>query len=81
MPGYSNPNVDFYDGMFTWFSYKKPHIRLHVPPSVIKENKKELAGYATTKAIVSFPLGKPLPVALIKKLVKTSLKTMKTQQV
>jgi uncharacterized protein YdhG (YjbR/CyaY superfamily) len=51
MPGYSNPGVDYYDGMFAWFSFKKPHVRLHVPPSVIRE---ELAGYATTKAIVTF---------------------------
>ena len=62
MPGYSNPKVDYYDGMFAWFSFKKPHIRLHVPPSVIQEHRKELAGYATTKAIVSFPMGKPVPM-------------------
>lgn len=77
MPGYSNPEVDFYDGMFTWFSFKKPHIRLHVPPSVIQAHRKELAGYATTKAIVSFPSDKPLPITLVKKLVRASLKAMK----
>jgi uncharacterized protein YdhG (YjbR/CyaY superfamily) len=76
-PGYSNPKVDYYDGMFAWFSFKKPHIRLHVPPSVIQEHKKELAAYATTKAIISFPMGKPAPVTLVKKLVKASLKAMK----
>jgi uncharacterized protein YdhG (YjbR/CyaY superfamily) len=76
-PGYSNPKVDYYDGMFAWFSFKKPHIRLHVPPSVIREHKKELAAYATTKAIISFPMGKPAPVTLVKKLVKASLKAMK----
>src|ERR1700690_2794126 len=58
MPGYSYPGLDYYDGMFTWFSFKKPHIRLHVPPSVIQEYRNELAGYATTKAIVRFPKGK-----------------------
>ena len=77
MPGYSYPGVDYYDGMFTWFSFKKPHIRLHVPPSVIQEHRKELAGYATTKAIVSFPPGKPVPMTLVKKLVKASLKAMR----
>jgi uncharacterized protein YdhG (YjbR/CyaY superfamily) len=76
-PGYSNPKVDHYDGMFAWFSFKKPHIRLHVPPSVIQEHQKELAAYATTKAIISFPVGKPAPVTLVKKLVKASLKAMK----
>ena len=79
MPGYSNPGVDYYDGMFAWFSFKKPHIRLHVPPSVIQEHRKELADYATTKAIVSFPMGKPVPVTLVKKLVKASIKVMKAK--
>lgn len=76
-PGYSDPGINYYDGMFVWFSFKKPHIRLHVPPSVIQEHRKELAGYATTKAIVRFPKGKPLPMTLVKKLVRASLKAMK----
>jgi uncharacterized protein YdhG (YjbR/CyaY superfamily) len=77
MPGYSHPALDYYDGMFAWFSFKKPHVRLHVPPSVIQAHRKELAGYATTKAIISFPIGEPAPAALVKKLVKASLKAMK----
>jgi uncharacterized protein YdhG (YjbR/CyaY superfamily) len=79
MPGYSNPKINYYDGMFTWFSFKKPHIRLHVPPAVIEAYRKELAGYATTKAIVSFPMGQPVPLTLVKKLVKASLKAMKAK--
>jgi uncharacterized protein YdhG (YjbR/CyaY superfamily) len=76
MPGYSYPGFD-YDGMFVWFSFKKPHIRLHVRPPVIQKHKKELADYATTKAIVSFPTGKAVPTTLVKKLVKASVKVMK----
>ena len=81
MPGYSCPGIDYYDGMFAWFSFKKPHIRLHVPPSVIQKHKKELAVYATTKAIISFPLGKPVPMTLVKKLVKASVKVMNDKRV
>lgn len=81
MPGYSYPGLAHYDGMFTWFSFKKPHIRLHVPPPVIQEHRKELAGFATTKAIVNFPMGKPVPITLVKKLVKASLKAMKNKSV
>lgn len=81
MPGYSNPGIDYYDGMFAWFSFKKPHIRLHVPPSVIQAHRENLAGYATTKAIVSFPIVKPVPITLVKKLVKASLKAMKDKQI
>ena len=75
-PGYSYPGFD-YDGMFAWFSLKKPHIRLHVRPPIIRKHRKELAGYPTTKAIVSFPMGEPIPMALVKKLVRGSLKAMK----
>jgi uncharacterized protein YdhG (YjbR/CyaY superfamily) len=77
MPGYSYPGIDYYDGMFAWFSFKKPHVRLHVPPSVIQGHRKELARFATTKAIVSFPAGKPVPLTLVKKLVRASLRVMK----
>jgi uncharacterized protein YdhG (YjbR/CyaY superfamily) len=81
MPGYSYPGIDYYDGMFVWFSFKKPHVRLHVPPSVLHAHRKELAGYATTKAIVGFPMGEPIPITLVKKLVKGSLKAMKDARI
>src|SRR5271168_2280662 len=76
MPGYSYPGFD-YDGMFAWFSFKKQHVRLHVRPPVMQEYRKELADYPVTKAIVSFPTGRPIPTTLVKKLVKESLKAMK----
>lgn len=76
MPGYSYPGYD-YDGMFAWFSFKNSHIRLHIRPPVIQEHRKELADYAVTKAIVSFPMGGTIPVTLVKKLVKASIKAMK----
>jgi uncharacterized protein YdhG (YjbR/CyaY superfamily) len=76
MPGYSYPGFD-YDGMFAWFSFKAPYVRLHVRPPVIQGHRKELAGYSTTKAIVSFPMGSPIPMTLVKKLVKASVKVMK----
>jgi len=76
MPGYSYDGYD-YDGMFIWFSFKVPCIRLHLRPPVIQEHKKELAGCTTTKAIVSFPSGHEISMALVKKLVKASLKVMK----
>lgn len=79
-PGYSYPGFD-YDGMFAWFSFKKPHIRLHVRPPVIQEHRKELEDFATTKAIVSFPMGKSIPMTLVKRLVKASVKAMKDKRI
>jgi uncharacterized protein YdhG (YjbR/CyaY superfamily) len=80
MPGYSYEGYD-YNGMFVWFSYKKPYVRLHVRPPVIQEHKKELLDYSTTAAIVSFPVDKSISMALVKKLVKASLKIMKEKNV
>jgi len=79
MPGYSYPGFD-YDGMFVWFSFKRPYIRLHVRPPVIQEHSKELSGYLTTKAIVSFPMDTRIPLTLVKRLVKASLKTMRDKK-
>jgi uncharacterized protein YdhG (YjbR/CyaY superfamily) len=75
MPGYSYEGYD-YNGMFAWFSFKSPFVRLHVRPQALVKNKKELVSYAKTKAIVSFPADKQMPKVLIKKLVKASLKDM-----
>jgi uncharacterized protein YdhG (YjbR/CyaY superfamily) len=76
MPGYSYEGYD-YDGMFVWFSFKKPYVRLHLRPPVIQDHKSELAGCPTTKAIVSFPADSAISMPLVKKLVKASLKVMK----
>ncbi len=78
IPGYSYEGYD-YDGMFAWFSYKKPNVRLHVRPPVIEENKRKLTDCVTTKAIVAFPENKEIPITLVKKLVKASIKVMKNK--
>ena len=80
IPGYYFKGYD-YNGMFAWFSYKKPNVRLHVRPPVLQDYRNELASYGTTTAIVSFPLHKEIPVALVKKLVKASIEVMKNSSI
>jgi uncharacterized protein YdhG (YjbR/CyaY superfamily) len=77
IPGYSYPGYD-YNGMFAWFSFEKATIRLHVRPPVIQNHKRDLVGYKATKAIVSFPVNREIPTALVKKLVRASLAAMKS---
>jgi uncharacterized protein YdhG (YjbR/CyaY superfamily) len=79
IPGYSYDGYD-YDGMFAWFSYKKPYIRIHIRPPVIEKHEKELIGYKTTKSIVSFSEDNEIPKTLIKKLVAASIKVMKDKK-
>ena len=76
MPGYSYNGYD-YNGMFVWFSFKSPFVRVHVRPPVIENHKTELAGYPTTKAIVSIHASEDMPIALIEKLVEASITVMK----
>ncbi len=76
IPGYSYDGYN-YNGMFAWFSYKDPFVRLHVIPPVIDDHVKQLAKYTTTKSVVSFPIDKELPIKLIKELVRASIKVMK----
>lgn len=79
MPGYSYEGYN-YNGMFAWFSFKAPSVRLHVRPPVLEEHIKHLGDYVTTKAIISFPTSSVIPKALVQKLVKASIKAMKQKQ-
>ena len=79
MPGYFYQGYDC-NGMFAWFSFKVPHVRLHVRPPVLENHKKNLGDYATTKAIISFPADRAIPKALVKKLVKASIGEMKKKR-
>lgn len=76
IPGYAYKGYD-YNGMFAWFSYKEPFIRLHVRPPVLESHNVLLVAYSKTKSILNFPLTNELPANLIKELVKASIQVMK----
>jgi uncharacterized protein YdhG (YjbR/CyaY superfamily) len=69
---YRMPYYD-YNGSLAWFAAFKNHVGLFLRPPVIEEHKQELKGYETTKSAVHFPIGKPLPTGLIRKLVKARM--------
>jgi len=76
IPGYCYPGYD-YNGMFAWFSYKAPFIRLHVRPPVAENHIEELKGCKISTGIISFPEAWDVDPALVKKLVQASLAVMK----
>ncbi|MGN6164426.1 MAG: iron chaperone [Flavisolibacter sp.] len=64
MPGFK------LNGMLVWFAGYKNHIGFYPKASGIEAFKKELSVYKHAKGSVQFPLDKPLPLALITKIVK-----------
>ncbi len=59
-----------YKGVLVWFAAFSNHCSLFPTASVIAAFKKELRGFSTSKGTIQFPTDKPLPSALVKKLVK-----------
>ncbi len=57
-------------GVLVWFAGFSKHCSLFPGSSVIEAFKNELKGFPTSKGTIHFPTDKPLPTALIKKLVK-----------
>lgn len=56
------------------FAGYKNHIGFYPGASGIKNFKEEISKYKNSKGAVQFPLDKPLPIALIKKIVKFRIK-------
>ena len=62
-----------YKGPLIWFAAFSNHCSLFPTASVIKEFKNELNGFHTSKGTIHFPVDKPLPAALVKKMVKARM--------
>jgi len=56
--------------VLVWFAAFKSHCSFFPTASVIKTFKGELEGFSTSKGTIHFPIDEPLPVALIKRMVK-----------
>jgi uncharacterized protein YdhG (YjbR/CyaY superfamily) len=61
------------DGVIVWYAAFADHVSVFPRGSILTRFKDELTGYKTSKGTVQFPLDKPLPVALIKRIVKARL--------
>jgi uncharacterized protein YdhG (YjbR/CyaY superfamily) len=57
-------------GVLVWFAAFSEHCSLFPTASVIEAFKNELKDFSTSKGTIHFPVDKPLPTALVKKLVK-----------
>lgn len=71
MPAYS------YQKILVSFAICKNHIGFYPMESAVKAFAKGLAKYHTTAGSVQFPLDQPLPLALIKKIIRFRVKESK----
>jgi uncharacterized protein YdhG (YjbR/CyaY superfamily) len=62
-----------YKRMLVWYAAFADHCSLFPTASVIAEFKDELKGYKISKGTIQFPVDKPLPSALVKKMVEMRL--------
>jgi uncharacterized protein YdhG (YjbR/CyaY superfamily) len=56
--------------VLVWFAAFSDHCSLFPTAAVIEKFKNELKSFSTSKGTLHFPTNKPLPTALIRKLVK-----------
>jgi uncharacterized protein YdhG (YjbR/CyaY superfamily) len=68
MPAFKQHSV------LVYFAAYKGHIGFYPTGSGIEAFKKEIAAYKSSKGAVQFPLDKPLPVRLIRQMVKFRVK-------
>lgn len=59
--------------VLVYYALNKEHIGFYPTPNPIVHFKKELEKYSTSKGAIQFPIDKPLPLSLIKKIVKFRL--------
>lgn len=64
MPGYKH------FGMFAYFAGYKNHVGFYPGPRAIEAFQSRLARYKTSKGTVQFPLDKPLPLGLLRDMLR-----------
>ena len=58
------------NGIIVWFAAFKNHIGFYPGASGIAQFKKELSRFKNAKGSVQFPINKPLPLALVARIVR-----------
>jgi uncharacterized protein YdhG (YjbR/CyaY superfamily) len=74
MAFYSFKGEEGINGRLCYFGLHRAYIGLYLRPPVIEEHMDELAGYETTKSALHLPLDRPVPVSLIKKLIRDGIR-------
>ena len=68
------------NGIIVWFAAFKSHIGFYPGASGIAHFKEELSKFKSAKGSVQFPIDKPLPLALVGRIVKFRVAEKMTSQ-
>jgi uncharacterized protein YdhG (YjbR/CyaY superfamily) len=69
-----------YRVVLVWFAAFAKHCSFFPTAAVIAEFQNELKPYRISKGTIQFPVDKPLPAALVKKMVKARLAHIETKK-
>ncbi len=67
-------------GVLVWFAAFSNHCSLFPTASVLEKFRSDLKGYSISKGTIQFPVDKPLPAALIKKMVKARVAQIESKK-
>jgi len=73
MPAFSNGRI------LVMFAGFKHHIGFYPTPSAVKAFAKDISGFKTAKGSIQFPLEKPLPLPLIRKMTAFRIRELKEE--
>jgi uncharacterized protein YdhG (YjbR/CyaY superfamily) len=71
---YNMPAFKSNGALLVWYAAFKKHIGFYPRASGIAAFKSELVGYKTSKGAIQFPIGRPIPARLVRKIVKFRIK-------
>jgi uncharacterized protein YdhG (YjbR/CyaY superfamily) len=69
-----------HNGVLMWCAAFANHCSLFPTASIIEAFKKELKGFTLSKGTIQFPTDKPLPSALVKKMVKARVAQLENKK-
>lgn len=62
-----------HNGVLVWFAAFRDHCSFFPTASIIQAFRAELAAYTLSKGTIQFPVDKPLPAPLVRRMVKARL--------
>jgi len=69
-----------YKGVLVWYAAFSDHCSLFPTASVIKKFQDDLKNFRVSKGTIHFPVDKPLPAALLKRMVKARIAEIESKK-